>query len=336
MARAPSTDLPIKPVKAPNDATVEPMRAEIDALLEGSGSVASRRRLTSVVSNAALDDEIRRGHLVRVFARSYARPWDVDTPEVIQRAALISCGPGSALSHSTALRRHGLNRSGNPEPVHVTTPASKHPRGRPGRLVVHRSNRPLPRIRVSGLPTVDIPTALVQTWPTVSGSDGRAPLITATRNRRVRVDQVRLALKFAPKLARRRSLYELLDLIEAGCESELELWGFREVFTGPEFAAGRWQYPIRTANGSYRIDLAFEVEKLAVELDGRGYHSSDDQWQRDIRRDLALATIGWQTVRLSHQRLTHDRHGCRLAVAKVLQARRVRDSTAPDQRTAAR
>jgi very-short-patch-repair endonuclease len=78
------------------------------------------------------------------------------------------------------------------------------------------------------------------------------------------------------------------------------------VFDQPEFRHARWHLPIRTRLDSYRIDVGFEAEKLAVELDGRAYHAATDQWERDIRRDLELATLGWQTVRLPHATLHRE------------------------------
>ena len=46
-------------------------------------------------------------------------------------------------------------------------------------------------------------------------------------------------------------------------------------------------------------------------------------WAYDtlIRRDVALATAGWQTLRLSHHRLTTDVTGCRRDVLAVLVSR---------------
>jgi len=68
--------------------------------------------------------------------------------------------------------------------------------------------------------------------------------------------------------------------------------------------------------------MLYEAERLIVELDGRRFHASAGQWERDIARDLALAKIGWQTVRLSHRRLTSDVDGCRRDVLAVLATRR--------------
>jgi very-short-patch-repair endonuclease len=147
-------------------------------------------------------------------------------------------------------------------------------------------------------------------------------VISATRSRLVTPAELRDSLAGHPRAPGRRELGVLIGRLAAGCESELELWGHLEVFDVAGLRHGVRQLPIRVGTSRYRLDLAYEQERVAVELDGRAYHASPAQWERDIRRDLALATVGWQTVRLSHRRLTTDVHGCRRDVLAVLAARR--------------
>lgn len=72
----------------------------------------------------------------------------------------------------------------------------------------------------------------------------------------------------------RAALTRLIDQLTAGCESELELWGYLEVFDAP-----------------------------------------------GLRRDAALASIGWLTLRYSHERLHRDVAGCRRDTLAALAAR---------------
>jgi very-short-patch-repair endonuclease len=294
----------------------------VDRVLARNGGAATRSALVAQVGRAVFDHEVRRGELIAIFRRVYSRPWLVDDPTIQQIAAVRSCGSPSLLSHTTALARFGLVGARLSRPIHVTSYALRHPRGVPDRLVVHRSRSPFVRSLDTGLPTIGLAEALVQSWPLLRGAEQRAPLIRASRQRSVLLADVDAQLGAYPKLAGRARLAELLRLLGAGCESELELWGYQAVFNRPEFQHGRWQLPVRTRHGSFRIDLAFEAEKLAVELDGRTYHAAAEHWERDIRRDLELATLGWQTVRLSHARLTSDVAGCRRDIAAVLRSRR--------------
>lgn len=74
--------------------------------------------------------------------------------------------------------------------------------------------------------------------------------------------------------------------------------------------------------GTIYLDRYFEEERLAVELDGAAFHGSPGQRERDIRRDAALAAIGIQVIRFSHQRLFADPEGVRRELLQILAARR--------------
>ncbi|MCU1659822.1 MAG: uncharacterized protein JWO57_4478 [Pseudonocardiales bacterium] len=91
----------------------------------------------------------------------------------------------------------------------------------------------------------------------------------------------------ATRLPGRRHLGRLVEMLAAGCHSELELWGYPDVFDVPGLRDRVRQRRVQVGGRSYSVDLAFDEQRLAVELDGRDYHASPAQWERDIRRDLA-------------------------------------------------
>ncbi|TDL92123.1 DUF559 domain-containing protein [Vibrio vulnificus] len=55
------------------------------------------------------------------------------------------------------------------------------------------------------------------------------------------------------------------------------------------------QYPIRR----YRIDVALPEYRLAIECDGKDFHSSKKAKAHDRKRDAYLKSIGWKTLRFS-------------------------------------
>jgi very-short-patch-repair endonuclease len=63
---------------------------------------------------------------------------------------------------------------------------------------------------------------------------------------------------------------------------------------------------------------------VAVELDGERYHSTPEQREHDRRRDVALASIDWVTLRYSHARLHGDVAGCRRDTLRTLAVRHPR------------
>ncbi|WP_218974513.1 DUF559 domain-containing protein [Streptomyces sp. NP160] len=114
----------------------------------------------------------------------------------------------------------------------------------------------------------------------------------------------------------------LLDRIDAGCRSELELWGYDRVFSGPQFAELERQVPVRVGGRSHLLDCFDRRALLAVELDGRQHHDSPAQRERDLARDAAVAELGILAVRYAHRRLTTDPRGCREQVLRLAEVRR--------------
>lgn len=67
--------------------------------------------------------------------------------------------------------------------------------------------------------------------------------------------------------------------------------------------------------GGYRLDFAFTMPsvpllKVAIELDGHDYHSSQEQINYDTARDRALLRTGWQVVRFTGSQINRDCEGC--------------------------
>ncbi len=295
------------------------VRDSIDAALMTAGGVCTRAELLQTVTRNQLDDEIKRGHLVGLAPRAYARPWDSESLAHRELAATKSAGPIAALSHLSALRRHRL-----PVPlidaIHISTPVDQFIRPRVG-LIVHRTAVPIIANSVTGVRSVVPANAIVESWSLLRDSEQRAPAIGAVADRRCTVDQLRVALKRHQRVAGRADLAHLIGLLDAGCRSELELWGYSHVFNVPTMRPDIRQRAIVVRGRTYYLDMAYERQRLCVELDGRAYHSSATQWERDIARDLALATMGWQTIRFSHRRLTTDVDGCRRDLRNVLAQR---------------
>jgi very-short-patch-repair endonuclease len=294
---------------------------DIDDLISGLGGAASRAELMPIIGRHALDNLVKSKQLVAVFPRAYARPWDADLVQVRRRAALKSVGGEHALSHLTTLAMHELPV---PEdtPIHVTAFLQRHPRGVPGQLIVHRTQAPLRARVLDGFPIVGLETAIATSWPLLAGPDQRAPLIEAARRKLVSPTRLTKAVEAAFWIRGVQSLRELVSLVLAGCESELELWGYTGVFNVDGLADASRQVVVQVDGKTYRLDVAYEEELLNVELDGRAFHASPKQWERDIARDLAIAKLGWQTIRLPHARLFGDVDGCRRDVLAVRAVRR--------------
>ncbi|MED4456195.1 endonuclease domain-containing protein [Metabacillus fastidiosus] len=77
------------------------------------------------------------------------------------------------------------------------------------------------------------------------------------------------------------------------CESPIE----RRLYT----ALTSRGYDVRTQVpcGRYRIDLALPQHRLAIECDGKAYHSSPEQKAHDRRKNAYLRKSGWRVLRFT-------------------------------------
>ena len=232
-----------------------------------------------------------------------------------------------ALSHASALVVWRLApRSG---PLHLSVPSARRALKSRG-LVVHRVQDFDPD-RIGGLPVTDLPRALVDSWGLAftNGSHqrdielARGAVITSLRERRVSASRLRNELARWPALPGRRQLVVLIDLVEQGCHSELEIWGVRDVLRGPGMPRVVQQHTVVLPYATVHLDAAIPELKIAIELDGAAFHGSAEARERDLRRDAALAALGWIVLRFSYRRLTSEPDACRQEISQVCAARRV-------------
>ncbi|ROP45869.1 DUF559 domain-containing protein [Pseudokineococcus lusitanus] len=290
-----------------------------DAAVQHGGAVT--RQQLGAVGRGRLARDLAAGRVRRALPSTFVAPGRVDENTRL-RAALAWAGDGAALSHGTALALWGL-----PVPEDAVVDVLVDHRVRRSadvgdRVRLNRSRRPAVPVRRAGLPVVGLERAVVQAWTCLDDEDRRAAVLTALRERRTTAGRLRDEVLLHPRLAGRAQLLALLDLVAGGCESELEIWGHRRVFTGSAFQGWRWQVPVRLDGRTVRLDLYDEEARLAVELDGRRWHGGVADRERDVRRDAGLAEQGIQTVRLTSLRLRTDPDGCRRQVLRISAARR--------------
>jgi very-short-patch-repair endonuclease len=293
--------------------------------LLGPDGVARTGDVTSRVDRHTVATWVKRGRLLRPHPGVVVLPERFEEWHTRVLAAVLATD--GTLSHTTALAvwrrgpRDGL--------VHVCVPASRRALRSRG-LVVHRVQR-LDSDRLGRLPVTPLPRSLVDTWGLAAGRTGsprvveraRGAVIDTLRDRQVSVAELRSELSWRPALPGRSELSALLRLVEQGCQSELEIWGVREVLSGPGMPPFVQQHPVRLTFGTVHLDAAVPAVKVAVELDGAAFHGSRVARERDTRRDVALAAWGWVVLRFSYRRLVGEPEACRREIAEVCRARAV-------------
>jgi very-short-patch-repair endonuclease len=267
---------------------------------------------------------VRQGRLLRPYPGVLVLPGRRDDWRTCASAAVLATR--GVISHRTALAVWRVLPAAGP--VHVSVPAGRRALVRPG-LVVHRVGS-LPADRIGPDPVTHLDRSLVDAWGWASGRSGsarerealRGAVITTVRERQAHTAELRRELARRPQLAGRRSLLELLALLDQGCQSELEIWGVRHVLAAAGLPAFVQQHPVRLPSRTVYLDAAVPQLLVAVELDGAAFHGSAADRERDTRRDVALAALGWVVLRFSYRRLTTDPADCRREIAAVCAARR--------------
>lgn len=58
--------------------------------------------------------------------------------------------------------------------------------------------------------------------------------------------------------------------------------------------------------GAYRIDLVLPAYKIAIECDGKPYHSSAEQRAHDRKKNAYLRKHGWKVMRFSGRQINRN------------------------------
>lgn len=298
------------------------MAHDLAALL-GPDGVCSSAVLTRSVDRHTVARWVADRRLLRPFPGVLLLPSHADRWRTRALAAVIATD--GVLSHTSALTVWRLAPGAGA--IHVSVPAAR--RAARGRgLVVHRVQR-LDPDRLGGLPVTRLPRTLVDSWGSAHAASGstagvelvRGAVIGAVRDRQVRTTDLRAEVDRRVTLPGRAALLRLLGLVEQGCQSELEIWGVREVLDGRGMAAFVQQHRVALPHGVAHLDAAIPELKIAVEMDGAAFHGSAADRERDTRRDVALAAEGWVVLRFSYRRLTREPEACRREILAVVRAR---------------
>ncbi|MBU9714409.1 endonuclease domain-containing protein [Evansella tamaricis] len=75
--------------------------------------------------------------------------------------------------------------------------------------------------------------------------------------------------------------------------------------------------------GKFRIDIAFPVQKLAIECDGAAFHSTPKQKAHDRKKDTFLRKHGWKVLRFTGSQINGRMGYCLKRIEGELRKRQV-------------
>jgi len=269
----------------------------IAAIASRQHAVITRRQLLDLgLTKREIDYRIQIGRLHRLHRGVYAVGHRPVSPYAHTLAAVLACGPGAVLSHSSAATLWGITRHWS-RPLEVT---ARSDRQRPG-LRTHRS-KTLSRCDITehyGIPVTSPARTLLDNADRLTDlALGRA----ANDLRRARylnlADLAELLNRHSPTKASKRLRGQLAHPERAPTRSELE-----DAFQ--IFADGRGlpEFLVNTQVACHEADIYFPAHKLVVELDSHEYHGGRHQFELDRDRDADLLAAEIATVRITWERM---------------------------------
>lgn len=281
-------------------------QSELGRILADQGGVISRRQ------HPELDGSIawlaRTGRLTRLFPGIYLDPAHPD-PVAVRMRAVPLWDPDAVLTGAAAARLTfwpGLR-------VDRVEVATRHHRvTAPGYTVVQRVLDP---------DLIDQQDGLRVTRPAVTALDlclarGGSAIDAALRSRQVQLTDLHAAMEVLPcRRGNRKRRHLLLDSRDAPW-SEAERDAHR-LLRDAGLTGWVANYPFPMLAWTYYIDIAFPAARLAIEIDGREFHSSPEAFESDRERQNHLVLAGWRVLRFTYGMLT--RHP-RVVLASIRRA----------------
>jgi very-short-patch-repair endonuclease len=291
------------------------------ALAAKQHGVVTRAQLVDLgLSSDAIDYRLCRGRLHRVGQGVYAVGRPQLTRHGVLIAAVLSCGPGAALSHDAAGEVYGI-RKRRPGPIDVTVTGAQ--RRRPG-VRVHRqalASHDLTRRR--GIPVTTPVRTLVDLAHRLTPADLEAAVNEADKLDLIDPERLREALTARGGQRGVTALRLLLDRQTLTLtDTELER-RFLPIVRRAGLPLPRTQ---RRVN-SFRVDFFWPELGLVVETDGLRYHRTPGQQAHDRLRDQTHAAAGLTPLRFTHAQVVYDAGHVQRVLAAV--ARRPTPTASP-------
>lgn len=220
-------------------------------------------------------------------------------------AAVLSCGEGAVLSHTSAAELWGIRRlvrrpsaaggRGETRDVHVTVPRTSGMRKRKG-IVLHRASTLVARhcTRRDGIPVTTPARTLSDVKPLLSP----AQFASAVRE----AEFLRLPIDHRSDSDGART--DLEQLMLAICR--------RHRLPTPE---------VNVKVDRYEVDLLWREQRLIVEVDGWEAHRSRSAFEEDRARDARLTLLGYRVVRFTWRQGTTNRTTVAKTIRSLLRAR---------------
>jgi very-short-patch-repair endonuclease len=292
-----------------------PPGVRIARLAERQHGVVAHRQLVELgLDRSAVGRWASAGHLIQVHVGVYAVGHGRLSRNARWMAAVLACGSGALLSHSSAAALWGIRVTAG-SLIDVSATRSRH--RRPG-ITLHRPRRLHAEDRATrnGIPVTSIARTLLDLAAVVRPRQLARAIDEADR---LGVLDVRATERSISRTNghRGRGLLRRALLVNRGPQavtrSELE-----RRFLSLCREAGLPRPQVNIAIEGVEVDVAWPARRLVVELDGYEFHRTRARFEEDRSRDGELLVAGYRVLRITHRRLESDAPGVVAAVRRLL------------------
>jgi predicted transcriptional regulator of viral defense system len=290
----------------PGKSAPRSMDARIGGLAEAQHGVVSRRQLLHLgLGRGAIEDRIARGQLRRVQWGVYAVGHRPMSRESRWMAAVLSAGPGAALSHRSAgsLWQILPRMSILPEVTRATRCQAR------SGLKSHCGVLSADEVtHVDGIPVTSPPRTVLD----VAAFSTVRELERALNEMEVRgiTDELSIPdlLERFPRKRGSAKLRVLLadEMAVQGIAREKLEERFAALLEGTDLPRPRRNAPVAVRGRFFEADCLWAEQRVIVELDGRAAHGARRAFEGDRERDRLLQVDGWRVVRITWRQLRDD------------------------------
>ena len=166
-------------------------------------------------------------------------------------------------------------------------------------LRIHRTRlEPTAVTTCLGLPVTTRVETLLDCVGWLPMPDARTLLDRAFQQQWLRPEELQRRLDDQAGRWGNRQLVRLLQQSRPGAEAESER-RLHRLLEGAGVLGWIGNYPLRLSGGSFRVDVAFPRERIAIEVDGWAFHRTKERRDRDMRKTNALTAAGWRVLTFS-------------------------------------
>jgi hypothetical protein len=259
------------------------------------GNITRRQLLVLGLDDKAIAYRLKVGRLFRVFRGVYSVGRPPITPQEWASAAVLACGPGAALSHSSAMTLWGYWRRWD-RPHEVTVVGDRRTKG----IRVHRSTTLTWRdtTKQLGIRVTTPARTLLDMSPRLKDEALKRNVNKALNSLWLTEGQLADTVARHPHAPGTSRIAALLGLpgtpTRSGWEDDFPAFCQQHGLPAPVMGQ-----PLH----GYIADALFVEEKVIVELDSKEFHMGLIPFETDRDRDADMLSHGFVTVRITWERI---------------------------------